>query len=380
MAKNEAIISPEMLQWAINRAGLSIKKLHKKTSKWLSGEAKPTFKQATSIAKKLQIPFGYLYLKSPPQEQEIIPDLRTIDNIAKKEPSLLLKTIIADMSVKQEWYKDYIKNTDYHIDKVVGRFQINDNKDLVCKDIEKNLNLKDLIGKRQKKEYMLNQLIQRIENLGILVMRDSILRGNTKAPLSLEEFRGFTIYDDLAPLIFINTRDSKAGQIFTLLHEIAHLWIGQGGLSDVKYNSNNKIELYCNEIAANILMPIDMISAEFKNAGDEWLNDLSNIFSVSTFSVLNRLRTLEILDYKDYKEFYDEELENFNNTKKLKKPSGMPSIQVMAKIKNGSLLSFAVVTAVLEGKETYSDGAKLLGYKNTDIISKISKEVGLNAY
>ena len=377
MQTNEAFITPSVLEWAIKRAGVSVESIHKKAEQWVSGKARPTFKQAVDIAKTLQIPFGYLWLKEPPKEQEIIPDLRTIGNGGLAQMPLELKTAVNDVKQKQEWFKEYAKTNGILKCEAIGRFKSSDDTQEIADDVTARLEIQDLVGSGCDKDRMLKNLIEKIEKLGILVMRNSILRGNTKKKLNLDTFRGFAIFDEFAPLIFINTNDSKAGQIFTLMHEVAHLWIGQSGISDLDIRENNKIELACNEIAAKILMPKTKIQKAFEEFDDDGkIERIADRFSVSALAVLNRLRSLNLLAPSEYRELYDAELEKFSRIPK-KKSKGAPPPEVMVKVRNGYLFTFAVTSSVLNGDETYTNGANLLGFKNTDLINKVAQEVKL---
>ena len=375
MRTNEAFITPSVLEWAIKRAGVSAESIHKKAEQWVSGKARPTFKQAVDIAKTLQIPFGYLWLKEPPKEQEIIPDLRTIGNGGLAQIPLELKTVVNDVKQKQEWFKEYAKTNGILKCEAIGRFKGSDDTQEIADDVTARLEIQDLVGSGCDKDRMLKNLIERIEKLSILVMRNSILRGNTKKKLNLDTFRGFAIFDEFAPLIFINTNDSKAGQIFTLMHEVAHLWIGQSGISDLDIRENNKIELACNEIAAKILMPKTKIQKAFREFDDDRrFESIADRFSVSTLAVLNRLRSLDLLAPSEYRELYDAELEKFSRIPE-KKSKGAPPPEVMVRVRNGYLFTFAVTSSVLNGDETYTNGASLLGFKNTDLINKVAKEI-----
>ncbi|WP_314069987.1 ImmA/IrrE family metallo-endopeptidase [Campylobacter showae] len=375
MRTNEAFITPSVLEWAIKRAGVSAESIHKKAEQWVSGKARPTFKQAVDLAKTLQIPFGYLWLKEPPKEQKIIPDLRTIGNGGLAQMPLELKTAVNDVKQKQEWFKEYAKTNGILKCEAIGRFKVSDDTQEIADDVTARLEIQDLVGSGCDKDRMLKNLIEKIEKLGILVMRNSILRGNTKKKLNLDTFRGFAILDEFAPLIFINTNDSKAGQIFTLMHEVAHLWIGQSGISDLDIRENNKIELACNEIAAKILMPKTKIQKAFREFDDDRrFERIADRFSVSTLAVLNRLRSLSLLAPRRYQELYNAELERLSRIPKTR-PSGAPPPEVMVRVRNGYLFTFAVTSSVLSGDETYTNGASLLGFKNTDLINKVAKEI-----
>ena len=381
MAGNEALITPSVLEWAIKRAGVSVESAHKKAAQWISGEAKPTFKQAMDIAKKLQIPFGYLWLKEPPKEREIIPDLRTIGNLANPELSLELKTLIKDMKYKQGWFKEYLIENNIAVKRIVGQFTKDDDVDKIARDIAEKLEASVVVAKGKRKDDVLKHFIKKAEKLNILVMKNKNL-GATKKRLSLSEFRGFAIYDDLAPLVFINSNDSMAAQVFTLMHELAHLWIGQSGISNLEIENATAVELKCNEIAARILMPEVKIRQFFSNNNvANLLNEAANAFSVSTLSILNRIRNLDLITHDAYGELYSREQHKFERTRMLdgntEESRGFAPPQKMVRSRNGDLFSFAVVEAVLNGKESYTNGAILLDYKKFDIVEKVGKEFKL---
>lgn len=380
MRTNEAFITPSVLEWAIKRAGVSAESIHKKAEQWVSGKARPTFKQAVDLAKALQIPFGYLWLKEPPKEQEIIPDLRTIGNTANPERSLTLKTLLRDAKFKQEWFKDYLTENNIVVERAVGQFTINDDIDEIATDIAEKLKASDVVAKGKRKDDVLRYFIKKAEKLNILVMKNKTL-GATKNRLSLSEFRGFAIYDAAAPLVFINSNDSAAAQIFTLMHELAHLWIGQSGISNLETEGASEVELKCNEIAARILMPEVKIRQFFSNGNAaNLLNEASSAFSVSPLSILNRIRNLGLIAHDAYRELYAREQREFSRTQThndAEDSRGFAPPQKLARSRNGDLFSFAVVEAVLNGKESYTNGARLLDYRKINIVEKVGKEFGM---
>src|SRR5205814_5491741 len=108
--------------------------------------------------------------------------------------------------------------------------------------------------------------IEATESAGILVLKSSIAEGNTHRRLSVDEFRGFALSDKFAPLIFINGADARTAQMFTLAHEVAHIWLGESGISNLErtYPVGNAIEKYCNSVAAEILLPLEVIRSEWR--------------------------------------------------------------------------------------------------------------------
>jgi len=223
-------------------------------------------------------------------------------------------------------------------------------------------------------------LIKEIENLDILVMRNSIVGNNTHKTLSIDEFRGFAIFDLYAPLIFINTQDTHSAQIFTLMHELVHLWIGESGISALSYDDTNKIEIFCNDIAAEILVPINLLDVYWDGEYDKFTEQyiqLANQFSVSTAVILNKLRKLDYISFDTYEKYTEFEKEKFLHYKRNKPKSiGGPNFYVGLKAKNGSNFSQALVVSTLEGKTLYAEAGRLLGI-NYSKIDDFANKLGI---
>jgi Zn-dependent peptidase ImmA (M78 family) len=139
----------------------------------------------------------------------------------------------------------------------------------------------------------LRAFIDSADLLGILVMCSGVVRNNNKRHLNPEEFRGFALADPLAPLVFINGADTKAAQMFTLAHELAHIWLGQSALSDLAPSRalENGVELWCNKVAAELLVPAsDLREAYSEEEGFEAeIGSLARRYKVSTLVIIRRL-------------------------------------------------------------------------------------------
>ncbi|MBR4140799.1 MAG: ImmA/IrrE family metallo-endopeptidase, partial [Campylobacter sp.] len=175
---------------------------------------------------------------------------------------------------------------------------------------------------------------------------------------------------------FINKNDTYKAQIFTLFHEIAHLWIRESGISDIKnMEIDNNIERFCNKIAAEVLMPKEVFVNKFDKLNDDWLLNLEEEFCVSKLAILTRAKVLNLISNNEYKQYRDIELENIRanlQNRRLRKDFNIPH-EVVIQSKYGRLFSKAVVGAVLSEKETYRSGAKLFGETKTSIIDKLAK-------
>lgn len=387
----QALITPDVLSWARQRAHLSIDilahKLHKKVGDleaWERGESKPTFKQAQALAQKLHIPFGYLFLSVPPEDKLPIPDLRTLGDNGISEVSPTFKDLLSDVKRKQSWYRDYAIESEEDKFSYLGRFSMDDGVQKVATSIKVALNLTP--QDRQKcynsNEY-LKALTAKIEDIGVLVMRNSVLGSNTSRSLSVNEFRGFAIADDYAPLIFINSSDANNAKIFTLIHELAHLWINESGISSVNLLSEdeNKIELFCNAVSAEVLVPESEFKSKWSSREEVTKNAIktASYFKVSTFVTARRAKELKLISAATFFEYYrqaNEEFEKINKKKKEEKISGgNPFANTWSR--NGKRFSRAVAESALNQNVLLRDAGKLLNMNPNNIVA-FAKELGVN--
>lgn len=378
----QALITPDVLIWARERADYTIDmlsdKLQTKVEKlkaWESGELKPTFKQAQALAQKLHIPFGYLFLRQPPKENLPIPDLRTIKDRGQKSISVDFRDLLNDMKRKQAWYREYAIENGEEAFLYLGKFSLKNSIEEVSNSIKKALNISNEDRKkcRNEKEY-LKLLSDSVDELGVLVMRNSIVGANTHRHLSVDEFRGFAISDAYAPLIFINSSDANSAKIFTLVHELAHLWIDESGISAVSLDriDNADIESFCNAVSAEVLVP----KFEFTTLWNEQedivanINATANHFKVSTFVTARRALNLGFIEKDAFFAYYTEATKKFKSylreEKNSRKSGG--NYYDTARTRLGSQFSRAVVTSVLEGKTLYRDGGTLLNMNPSNIM------------
>ena len=255
-----ALINHRMLTWARERSGASLpafaRRCHVDADRlqgWENGESTLSFKQAQVFASKAHVQFDYLFLREPPQEELPIPDLRTLENRGVRRPSAELLDLIKLTLYRQQWYKDHLQNELVGPSPVVRRMSIDMPVHDLVNDMRRMLQVPAHPVRGAWDDYY-QDLVSRIEGLGVRVMREASLGHHTR-PLRVDEFRGFAIADDMAPVIFVNHADAPGARLFTLIHELCHIWTGVSGISDGEESSAHRSETVCNAVAAEFLVP-----------------------------------------------------------------------------------------------------------------------------
>ncbi|MEO8491361.1 ImmA/IrrE family metallo-endopeptidase [Pseudomonas sp.] len=359
-----AFINPAILSWSRQRAGLSEKQVAnsltvkiEKVKEWEGGHSLPTFNQAQRWAVLVHVPFGFLYLKAPPQEHLPLPDLRTVDGSFPDKPSLNLMDTVRDVLRKQDWYLDYLQDHERASLSFVGSFNSHSPIKGVVADIRRVLGVTDDFARMSYEDYV-RALVSGAEDAGILVMRSGVALGNTRRKLDVSEFRGFAISNSMAPVVFINSADAPAARLFTLLHELAHIWIGSTGVSDGGTQSARQEEAFCNAVAGEFLAPELVFRAhwELDVYWEENLARLAGRFRVSALVIARRARDLGYITSAQYGAYYYRVLQAFRD----KQGNGGDYYRTAA-IRNSARLSRAVLAEAQSGRLLLRDAGKLLG-------------------
>jgi Zn-dependent peptidase ImmA (M78 family)/DNA-binding XRE family transcriptional regulator len=359
-----ALVNPSLLTWSRERAGLSTEQVAKKlpvkpdrVQEWESGETKPTFLQAQKWASLAHIPFGFLFLQQPPVEQLPLPDLRTVGGIAPQRPSLELLDTVRDSIRKQDWYLEYLQHQEHQPLAFVGRFNSRSQVAEVVDDIRQTLGVNPDAARLDYDKYS-RALIEAAEVAGILVMRSGIALGNTHRKLEVSEFRGFAISNAYVPVVFINSSDAPAARLFTLLHELAHIWIGSSGVSDGNTANGRDEERFCNAVAGEFLAPEAQFRAQW-NADVSWEDNLAPLatrFHISKLAIGRRALDLSYISQAQYSAYYRMILKAFQDGK-----GGAGDYYRNATAKNSPRLSKAVLTEAMSGRMLLRDAGHLLG-------------------
>ena len=378
---NRVSIEPALLGWAKNRSGRSTEFFRQRFPKfdsWERGETLPTLKQLEDFARATYTPFGFFFLDKPPIEILPITDFRTMGDSAISYPSPGLLDTIYLCQNRLDWYReearslgepplDFIGSLDTSVDVSTAGVLL---RHALAFDVEK---------RRQFPTWSeaLRQFISQADALGILVMVSSIVGSNTHRQLNPNEFRGFALSDSWAPLVFINGADTKAAQMFTLAHEIAHLWIGESGISDTHMTArtDHTIERWCNNVAAELLVPSQMILHEFEPRAKLMVETkrLARRFKVSTLVTLRRMHDVGCIGWQEFRAAYQEEARRLHEIPKGGGGSAVNNVSARA----GKRLARALIVSVLEGRTSYSEAFMLLGIKKLSTFEKIIESLGV---
>ena len=255
-------VNKEVLRWAVSRSGQELDDLEQKfprIQQWADEEkSQPTLRQLESLARATHTPLGFFFLTEPPEERLPIPHFRTIhdDTPAKPSPDLLESVQI--MQRRQAWMHEFLIEQGQDELPFVGSSRRDEEPRLVVQRMLEILDL-DVGWAAAERTWTdaLHTMRQAIEDAGILVVVNGIVGNNTHRKLDPTEFRGFVLVDEFAPLVFVNGADGKAAQMFTLAHELAHVFFGSSAAFDLRemQPADDPMELACNRVAAEFLVP-----------------------------------------------------------------------------------------------------------------------------
>ncbi len=217
-----------------------------------------------------------------------------------------------------------------------------------------------------------------IEQLGVMAVINGVVGNNTHRRLSVEEFRGFALTDPYAPLIFVNGADAKSAQMFTLAHELAHIWLGTEGVSGFKalLPGGTDVEDWCNRAAAELLAPERELRARWREVGREVspFKALARTFKVSPVVAARRALDLNLVDQSTFFDFYEH---YFNQEHKGGKASSGGDFYNNQNARVGELFGIQVLRAAMEGRIGFKEAYDLTGLRG-GTFQKYARRLGMN--
>ena len=364
---NRVEVNPALLRWARERAGFSIERLLGKfpqLEEWESGRTQPTLRQLERFAHATFAPFGFLFLKAPPEETPPIPHYRTTGGAGPRRPSPNLLDTIYLLQQRQWWMREYLIEEGHDPLPFVASAPA----DALPTGIAERM--RDVLGfgprwaaTQDSWEAALRTLRQRMDEAGIIVVTNGVVGNNTRRTLDVDEFRGFVLVDEYVPFVFVNNRDAKAAQMFTLAHELAHVVYGSSASFDLRslQPARDDTEGACNRAAAEFLVPareVRRVWNDLKDAPDPY-SALAQQFKVSVIVAARRALDVRLITTAAFREFYD--TWQRQQRRQGSRVSGGGNFYDNQHLRLGRRFTSAVVRKTQSGEMSYTEAYRLTG-------------------
>jgi Zn-dependent peptidase ImmA (M78 family) len=362
-------VSPQILRWACERSRIDEFELNirfPQLADWERGKNQPTLKQLETFAKATHTPIGYFFLPEPPVERLPIQDFRTV-RAGTSRPSADLLDTIYSMQRRQDWLREERREREGEPPEFVGGAKLSDEPEAAGREMRRLIGLDDGWASEVRTwTEAVGELRRRIEALGVVAVINGVVGNNTSRKLDVQEFRGFALTDPYAPLIFVNGADAKSAQMFTLAHELAHVWLGREGegISGFEglFPGNQRVEKFCDRAAAEFLVP----AAELRRAWQaikqerDVFERLARHFKVSPIVAGRRALDLRLVGRDAFFGFYNEYTQRERD--KAKTTSGGDFYNTQ-NTRLGATFALSVMRAALEGRLSFKEAYDLTGLR-----------------
>jgi Zn-dependent peptidase ImmA (M78 family) len=341
-----------------------------------------TMSRAERLANLTNTPFGCLFLPEPPVDTLPIADFRTVGTTAIARPSTDLLDVLNGAMLRQDWYRSYLMRAGAEPLEFVDSLKLTDDVATSARKIRETVGWDTrVVALANSIDDVITKQVEAIEQSGVTVTRSGVVDNNTHRKLSVREFRGFALSDKYAPAIFVNSADAKAAQMFTLAHELVHIWLGVSGVStlDRLYAFDRGTEQFCNRVAAEMLVPADELRRLWRDLQvySDRAARLQRHFRVSALVILRRLRDESYLSQAEFREEYDKAWQEGN--KRSRPTTSRGNFYTTLAARTGKHMLSAIVTSTLEGTTRYKDAMRLLGVNSADMIGNIAEKMVMPA-
>ena len=368
-------VTQSVLAWALQRADRSYEETVKKFPKfgdWMSGDALPSLRELEKFASFTHVSLGALIMPEPPDESLPIADMRTRGSKVIERPSGNLLDTIDRYQQFQDWYHDYAREQGAEKLPFLGSVSSQDKPHMVAHRVRELLLLDQITATTP--EQWRRDIVKALEEVGVLVMMSGIVGTNTHRPLSTDEFRGFSLYDDLAPLIFVNLAgESYGAQNFTLVHEFTHLLAGHSALSGGDHLlGGTSEEAWCNRVAALALLPDDALVAFDAAQSVQDYRVAARRFGVSAEVALHRLYGARRIDEERYGALLEAVRADYGSEKR---HTGGGNYYNTLTARLGRPLATAIVTSTLEGRMGFTEGFRMIGSHKREVFDELARRL-----
>lgn len=373
-----ARINAQNLKWARETLSISTKEVidqlniknvtEELLTIWENGTEFPPVYIAKKLAKFYGINLVVLYLPRIPQKIKPLKDFRRMDSLPFSRNFIFLMRSIQE---KQEVLKELLIENGHTALPIVGSVSIEQGVPGLVQALQDNIS--KYLKLKKKAEDNLKPITRLLESLGISVSFSNSFNGHYLSAVSPKEVRGFAIADKVAPFIFVNSKDSKNAQLFTLLHEFCHILLGETGVGEQSHNADKRIEILCNQATADFLIPSQRFEQALKVMPSKDLDDtvyeLTHLFPVSSLSVLVKMFSIGKLAYQNFetayirhKESFEQILQQESRQKKSSKIVLKTDLRLFRQ--NGKRFTYIVLDGLQKGKIGFTEACSALGVSN----------------
>lgn len=352
---NKISINTDVLSYYIAGSKVSLDLLQEKVSnfdKILSGDKLPTYNQLEKIAGLINVPTGLLVLQSQVNINTQRLSFRTPDSAPVDEMSAELRDTIIEMQEKQSFLQEQIEDgvslSDSQLRQSTDHMAI---ADAIRSKLQMPVN-----HRAHSKDNPVRYFRSKVSGIGVFVFFNGKIRDNTHRPLNPKEFRGFSLKSSKAPIIFVNQKDSPNAQLFTLVHELVHLFIDDEGIShkaEQRDFDHIQSEALVNRVTAEILVP----KVLFEKETSLDIEELSNKYKVSRYVVARRLFDLGKISKADY----DQIVSSLKSTNQPRKKSEGGNYNNNLKFRVDDTFFRFVHNAIMQDRVSYTEGFRLIG-------------------
>lgn len=367
-------LEPQVLRWARERRDISQAELAQKmrvkpevVSVWeRTGEI--TVARAVKLAQCTHTPLGQLYLDEPVEDSLPIPDFRTRNPHQLGRPSPDLLDTVYSMQRRQDWMREERINSGADPLDLVGSCNLSSSPIEIAGSMREALGLQEQWASNESSwTGALISLRNRAEEAGVMVVLNGVVGNNSYRKLDPEEFLGFALVDEYAPFVFINGADFKAAQMFTLAHELAHVFVGATGVT--KHRDLRPIdraeEQLCDRAAAEFLVPesqLESFRTIYQQPVVELCQSIAREFKVSRLVAARRALDQDLIDQEEFFDFYNAQkmqAQRQRQEQQERKPSG--DFWNTQRWRLGETFGSAVFRAVKGGRLSYVEAYRLTG-------------------
>lgn len=383
-------VKKSVLQWVVKNSGATLTSKWLDTIEpWLEGKREPTLNQLEQLSKKAQIPFGYFFLNEPPQEDLPLLKFRTVNNHQITQPSRNLIETIHDMETKQAWLSEYRQQQGLEKNFFVGagRTKINQvlSNDAKAETIMTALGISAGWNFRKGTLNRFDYLRTKLDDIGVTVMYSGQVQNNTRRTLDQYEFRAFALTDDYAPFIFINSNDSFKAMLFSLVHELIHIWFGTAELFNADLDNPNDerdpvTEQTINAIAEKILFPKTLFITQWKGIENtdaiQKSISIAKAFGTSPLSAAIRAKRLKLIPQSvvdQLKKYLSEQY--FHQKDESRNSNGHPTYYTVKAAHIDRAFARDVYRGARSGALPYSEAFELVNVKSTTAFDKLMDSI-----